>query len=163
MPTFSQEPLVLQDTHYARKKISSTFKKWKEGICAHTSVLCCFFFLTPIQRLCNHQNCEVFFSLSEIIKRSLNYQLMVILPAMCRLQNPITTLMKSISSWPQPLYTWTVAFIRWLYGCGKKVTTQGQSRNPGAGIPPKHFTGNIAGWGLQRMEWLIKETFKMSF
>lgn len=140
MPTFSQEPLVLQDTHYARKKISSTFKKWKEGICAHTSVSCCiFFFLTRIQRLCNHQNCEVFFSLSEIIERSLNYHLMVILPAMCRLQNPITTLMKSISSRPQPLYTWTVAFTRWLYGCGKKVTTQGQSCNPDTRIPPKHL------------------------
>lgn len=82
------------------------------NLCSHKCFMLYFFFLTRIQRLCNHQNCEVFFSLSEIIERSLNYHLMVILPAMCRLQNPITTLMKSISSRPQPLYTWTVAFTR---------------------------------------------------
>lgn len=80
----------------------------------------------------------LFFLLSGIIKRPLNYHLMVILPAMCRLQNPITTQMKSISSWPQPLYTWTMAFRRWLYG-GCKVTPQGQSHNPDAWITPKLY------------------------
>lgn len=38
-----------------------------------------------------------FFVLSEIIKIPLNYHLMVILPATCRLQNSITSLMKSMS------------------------------------------------------------------
>lgn len=102
------------------KKISSTFKKWKEEICAHTSVLCCMFsfFISNSEAL---QSPELWtFFLSEIIKRPLNYHVMVILPATCRLQNPVTTLMKGISSWPQPAYTWTIAFRRWLYGLLKE-------------------------------------------
>ena len=70
------------------------------------------------------------FLFSEIIKTSLNYHLMVILPATCRLQNPATALMKGISAGPRPLYTWTVAFRDdYMFAakrspCKAKVTVQ---------------------------------------
>ena len=144
-----------------KKNIIYILKMKGGNLCSPKCFMLYFFFNSNSEALQSSELWSIF-SLSETIKRSLNYLLMVILPAMCRLQNPITTLMKSISSQPQPLYTQTAVLTRWLYGCGKKVT-KGQSHNPGAEIPPKHFTGTTAGWGLQRMEWLIKETFKMSF
>ena len=131
------------------------------NLCLHKCFMLYFFLISNSEAL---QLSELWrYFLSEIIKRPLNYHLMVILPATCGLQNPITTLMKSISSWPQPLYTWTLAFRRWLYGCCTKVTAQGQSHNPDAWIPPKHFTSTLQNEWLQTMEWLMKETFKMSF
>jgi hypothetical protein len=145
MPTFSQEPLVLQDTHYSRKNIIYILKMKESNLCSCKCFMLCIFFNLQFRGF-------------EIIKRPLNYLLMVILLATCRLQNPITTLMKSIPSWPQPLYTWTTAFRTWLYGYYRKVTIQGQSHNPDAWIPPKHCANIMQNEWLWRMEWLIKET-----
>lgn len=157
MPTFSQEPLVLQDTHYWRKKIIYIFKNKKRESVLMRVFYVVFFFLSSIQRLCHYQNCE-FFPLWNNKKRPLNYHLMVISLAICRLQNPITTPMKSISSWPQPLHTWLIAFKGWLYGCYIKVTLQGQSHSLDSWIPPKHLANMLQNESLQRMEWLTKET-----
>lgn len=112
------------------------------NLCSHkcfTGFFMLLFFLISYLEAMQSPELWTFFFLSEIIKRPLNYHLLVILPALCRLQNSITILMKSVSSWPQPLYTCTTAFKRWLYGCCKQVITQGQSNNPDAWIPPKHL------------------------
>lgn len=97
------------------------------------------------------------FLLSEIVKRPLNYHLMVILPATCRLQNPITTLnerhffMATISLY---LHYSFLKMIIWLRQEGHHTRPKSQSRPQNSSQAPYQHIAESE-W-LQRMERFIK-------
>lgn len=122
------------------KKYHLHLNKWKEEICAHTSVLCCMFsFLISNSEALQSPELRTFL-LSEIIKRPLNYHLMVILPATCRLKNPVTTLNERHFFMATTSLHLDYSFLKMIIWFSKKVTTHGQSYNPDPRIPPKHLT-----------------------